>query len=249
MSKRPCAIALAASDSTILCADKFGDVYSLPLLPPKSSQEPDSRKMASVEPISSSEEPKQFVSAANDLTVHSARNRRALQNQLKQKLVKAEKTEMNSGQQLLLGHVSMLTDVAFIERDGRTYIVTADRDEHIRVSRGIPQAHIIEGYCMGHTDFVSKLCFPASVPCLLVSGGGDDDLFAWDWLSGRLLQRTNIAYHIEKAMAHATSNGPSGTDLKSTEGTESRKVVVSGLHYLHKDPVSNRGSIAVTCEG
>lgn len=228
MSKRPSAIALAASDSTIICTDKFGDVFALPLLIPESPQE------AASQTTPSSEAPKQFAPAASDLTVHSARNRKALENQMRQKAVKAEKpTEMHAGQQLLLGHVSMLTDVASVEKDGRPYIITADRDEHIRVSRGIPQSHIIEGYCLGHTDFVSKLCVPASAPGLLVSGGGDDDLFCWDWLSGELLQRENLISHIHDA----------------SSGSAEQKVVVSGLHYLSKAPGSSKGSIAVTCEG
>lgn len=50
---------------------------------------------------------------------------------------------------LLLGHVSMLTDIALVVLNGRNYIITADRDEHIRISRGIPQSHIIEGFCLG----------------------------------------------------------------------------------------------------
>ena len=32
MPKRPCAVALTPDESTLLCADKFGDIYSLPLM-------------------------------------------------------------------------------------------------------------------------------------------------------------------------------------------------------------------------
>ena len=88
--------------------------------------------------------------------------------------------------ELLLGHVSMLTDIASATVGSRSYIVTADRDEHIRVSRGIPQAHIIEGFCQGHEEFVSRLCFTKSRH--LVSGGGDAYLYVWDWLFYRLLE-------------------------------------------------------------
>lgn len=231
MAKRPCALAIAANDTLIITADKFGDVFSLPLQVPESNDE---TKPAVEVALPAPQEPKQFVSEANTLTVHSARNRRALENQLKQNLQKAEKAESNVGQTLLLGHVSMLTDIALIEREGRSYIVTADRDEHIRVSRGIPQAHIIENYCFGHTDFVSKLCFPQSAPHLMISGGGDDDLYVWEWKSGKLLQRLNVVPHVERIIG----TKPDG---------EKTKIVVSGIKHLHAG--GDFGSIAVTCEG
>ena len=228
MAKRPCAVAISADDSLIITADKFGDVFSLPLFVPEVTEE---AKPAEATPTP--EEQKKFVSEANVLTVHSARNRRALENQLKQNLLKAEKSEMNAGQTLLLGHVSMLTDIALIEREGRSYIVTADRDEHIRVSRGIPQAHVIENYCFGHTDFVSKLCFPESAPHIMISGGGDDDLYVWGWKESKLLQRENLVSHVENIIG-------------SKEG-EKTKIVVSGIKQIHAG--GDLGSIAVTCEG
>lgn len=228
MAKRPCAVAITADDSLIITADKFGDVFSLPLFVPEVTKEANP-----VEATPNPEETKKFVSEANVLTVHSARNRRALENQLKQNLLKAEKSEMNAGQTLLLGHVSMLTDIALIEREGRSYIVTADRDEHIRVSRGIPQAHIIENYCFGHTDFVSKLCFPDSAPHLMISGGGEDDLLVWEWKDSKLLQRANLVPHVENI-------------ISSKEG-EKTKIVVSGIKHIHAG--GDLGSVAVTCEG
>lgn len=229
MAKRPCAIALTASDSLIIIADKFGDVYSIPLQEPEVTE-----TEAPNAPEPATEEPKKFVSSANDKTVHSVRNRKALENQLKQNLVKTEKTESNPGQVLLLGHVSMLTDIALVERNGRNYIVTADRDEHIRVSRGIPQAHIIENYCLGHTDFVSKLCFPSSAPDILVSGGGDDDLFTWKWQTGELLGKTDLI-------------GPLNEVLGTTAGGEKTTVVVSGIKHVAAG--GDAGTIVVACEG
>lgn len=201
-----------------------------------------------VEDENLSEKPKQFVSSANDLTVHSARNRRALQNQLKQNLAKADKVEANVGQQLLLGHVSMLTDIALVEECGRNYIITADRDEHIRVSRGIPQSHIIEAYCLGHSEFVSRLCLPKSANRLLISGGGDDDLFVWDWLSGDLLQKVNISSHVELVLRGSSGEGR-GVGIGANDDSHSPKVIVSGIKHLQQEPNSNSGSVVVTCEG
>lgn len=49
----------------------------------------------------------------------------------------------------IVGHVSMLTDMTL--SDDEKYIITADRDEHVRVSR-YPNGYNIESYCMGHTE-------------------------------------------------------------------------------------------------
>lgn len=187
MSRRPSSITLAADDSTILCADKFGDVYALPLIYAPEEEIPET----SENEVAQSKE-KEWVPSATTLTVHSGRNRRTLEDQLKQKakgLVKS-KEPMRFKHDLLLGHVSMLTDIVCAKHDSRSYIITADRDEHIRISRGIPQTHIIEGFCFGHTSFVSRLCLTSSG--LLVSGGGDDDLLVWDWQNCRLVAKLPI---------------------------------------------------------
>lgn len=187
MSRRPCSINLSADDSTILCADKFGDVYSLPLLP-----SPDDELFEPATSENQESDEKTFAPSATTLTVHSGRNRKTLEEQLKQKAKPPVKSKepMRFRHQLLLGHVSMLTDIINTQVDGRSYIITADRDEHIRISRGQPQAHIIEGFCFGHEAFVSKLCITVSGQ--LVSGGGDDFLFVWDWQNYRLLERLPI---------------------------------------------------------
>lgn len=191
MPKRPCAITLTPDGSTILCGDKFGDAYALPLIP-------------SDKPIALPKTPKpamSFQPSATPLTVHSKSNLRALQQQLRQPPPK--KTEDESApafeRNLLLGHVSLMTDLVFVSlpssassKGSQDYILTADRDEHIRVSRGPPQTHIIENYCLGHSSFISKICIPQSLPELLISGGGDDYLLVWDWRAGRALQKAQL---------------------------------------------------------
>ncbi|KAI0310719.1 WD40-repeat-containing domain protein, partial [Amylostereum chailletii] len=92
--------------------------------------------------------------------------------------------ENSSGGTLILGHTSLLTSV-LLTMDER-YIVTSDRDEHIRVS-WYPQGYCIESYCLGHTKFVSAIHIPIFAPSLLLSGGGDSSLRKWDWLSGKPL--------------------------------------------------------------
>lgn len=52
--------------------------------------------------------------------------------------------------EFLLGHVSLITDIALPKDE--IVILTADRDEKIRVSR-FPLAAVIENYCLGHTQY------------------------------------------------------------------------------------------------
>ncbi|GJN68669.1 tRNA methyltransferase [Purpureocillium lilacinum] len=191
MPKRPCAIAIAP-DAQIICADKFGDVYALPLIMTERSPSSGAGRVSTSTPAKKSSEP-----AANTFTVHSQRNLEALENQRKQlELQRQKAAEKEEGPDfdltLLLGHVSMLTSLVLAESDGRRYIVTSDRDEHIRVSRYIPQAHVIEGFCLGHKEFVSEVAIPASRGDILISGGGDEELFVWDWKAGKLLSKASI---------------------------------------------------------
>jgi len=148
--------------------------------------------------------------------VHTKRNLKALENQRISLDRKARQEQASQRPQfehiLLLGHVSMLTAICVGTAPARTtsgdaaegspkvreYIITADRDEHIRVSRSMPQAHVIEGFCLGHEDFVSRLCVaPGGREELLISGGGDDYLFVWDWVRGQLLGKAGVLEHVK----------------------------------------------------
>lgn len=216
MPKRPCSIALTPDNQTILSADKFGDVYALPLLPAAADQPtpPSTSAPPTPAPLSRSSTPsgaQLFKPQATPLTVHTRRNLKALANQkISLQLNKPSTPDLplpSSTSILLLGHVSMLTAVlvATHPSTGRDYILTADRDEHIRVSRGPSQAHVIEAFCLGHEDFVSRLCVPAAQPHLLLSGGGDDDVLVWDWLDGgRLLGRASVLAPVQGVVSGAS---------------------------------------------
>lgn len=170
----------------ILCADKFGDVYGLPF---NTVAAPDPDEKA----------PKPFSPVATNLTVHTGRNLQALESQRKTaaKGIKQRET-IRIPYDLLLGHVSMLTDIAIASQTvngrKRLHIITADRDEHIRLTRPPPQSHVIVGYCLGHTQFISKICVVGDV---LVSGGGDDFLGVWDWSEGEMLCRIELRGNTE----------------------------------------------------
>ncbi|RKF65833.1 tRNA -methyltransferase non-catalytic subunit trm82 [Erysiphe neolycopersici] len=223
MPKRPCALALTDDDTfKIIIADKFGDVYSLPLLEPSHDGFSKSPVQNTVPKLS------HFTPVANELTVHSKRNKKALESQRKQKYQNSQKSQMNFSCELLLGHVSMLTDVKLAMVDGYGYIITSDRDEHIRVSRGIPQTYIIENYCLGHSEFVSRLCIPETKQSILISGGGDDDLFIWDWRRGSLLSKVGLKDHIAAVRSKLFG------EIDQNETLNSRiKVAVSEI--LHVD--------------
>lgn len=226
MSRRPSSITLTSDDSTILCADKFGDVHALPLL---QGPEDDivSTPILIEEPLDND-----FTPSATVLTVHSGRNRRTLEDQLKQKAKGPKKTKeaVAFKHELQLGHVSMLTDLAYARIHDRGYIITADRDEHIRISRGPPQAHIIENFCFGHEEFVSKLCLIPSGQ--LVSGGGDARLLVWDWEHGRLLEKLQIRDTVLRYLETRQDLVLSPTDKKSF------KTAVSGIWHVPSSNVS-----------
>ncbi|ATY59393.1 Quino amine dehydrogenase [Cordyceps militaris] len=207
MPKRPSSITVSP-DSQIIVADKFGDVYAIPLLKSTEPYVPPQNATSS-----SSGSSKPFSKpAATVLTVHSKGNRAALAAQQRQLAnpinpadhVRAEGPDFEHT--LLLGHVSMLTTLLLGEDvQRRRYVLTGDRDEHIRVSRYIPQAHVIHGYCLGHREFVGAMVIPAGRGAVLVSGGGDEDLFVWDWIHGKLLSRTSILMPAQEVTPQASS--------------------------------------------
>ena len=182
MPKRMSAIVFTPDEKNILVGDKFGDVYLLPLHPTEGWS-----------PLKVEQNEKQAAwnLSATEFTVHTKGNLEALKQQRQQKAPPPKKEGLQFECKLLLGHVSLLTDVAITEvpfgLKSRQYILTADRDEHIRVSRGISQAHVIENYCLGHREFVSKLCIVPWNSELLVAGSGEPSLKVYHWQTGELL--------------------------------------------------------------
>ena len=259
MPKRPCSVQFTTDESVILCADKFGDVYALPLFEPHSDQ-----KDGMIEQPKATEQPnkeakfKPFIPAATALTVHTKRNQQALRNQQSLTSKSSEKKSLDFSHQLLLGHVSLLTDLAYItvllagsaSPSIRSYLLTSDRDEHIRVSRGLPQAHIIEGYCLGHTEFVRKLCVPPWDRSFLVSGGGDDYLLIWKWLSCEVHQRVELK-PLVAGLGKNIRQEPRRDIEQPTGATGTGSVAVTGI-WAVQTRSNNRGNyegyIVVTCE-
>ncbi|GAA5801297.1 hypothetical protein HPULCUR_006743 [Helicostylum pulchrum] len=94
----------------------------------------------------------------------------------------------------VLGHVSMVTDMVLTPDD--KFVITSDRDEHIRVSR-YPNGYNIECFCLGHTDVVTCIRLLPWNESILVSGGGDGTIRLWDALKGTQLQTLDIKEQIE----------------------------------------------------
>lgn len=220
MPKRLCAIALTRNQRTILAGDKFGDVYALPLLP---SSNPSTLSPPKPQP----ETLKPLQPSASELTVHTKGNRDALRQQQLHKVLVSRKQEPTFEHQLILGHVSLLTDL-IVGTDplnvSREYVLTSDRDEHIRVSRGIPQAHVINNYCLGHTQFVSKICILPDLPRFLISGGGEPSIRIFDWLHGEMVAEVSLEENLKQLVENSAFSGlPESKDKRA----------ISCIHALH----------------
>ncbi|EKM50183.1 uncharacterized protein PHACADRAFT_153621 [Phanerochaete carnosa HHB-10118-sp] len=112
---------------------------------------------------------------------------------------------------LVLGHTSLLT--SFILTEDEKFVISADRDEHIRVS-WFPQGYVIERFCLGHNKFVSAVHIPKFSPSTLISGGGDPELKLWDWMSGECL---GDIFVLETVEPFITVRPPKGRANQSDE--------------------------------
>ncbi|MCJ1396478.1 tRNA (guanine-N(7)-)-methyltransferase non-catalytic subunit trm82, partial [Xylographa bjoerkii] len=259
MPKRPCSVTFTTDESMLLCADKFGDVYALPFFEPFNDKKDGTNEqpMRFDQPKEEAKS-KPFVPAATALTVHTKRNQQALKNQQNATGKTSEKKSLEFTHQLLLGHVSLLTDLAYvtvlvagsISPSTRSYLLTSDRDEHIRISRGLPQAHIIEGYCLGHTEFVSKLCVPPWDHNSLLSGGGDDYLLVWNWLSSEVQQRVELK-PLVAGLGKKIYQEPRRNIERPIIATGTGSIAVTGIWAIRTpggQEDKHKGYIIVACE-
>lgn len=153
---------------------------------------------------------KPLTPSASELTVHTKGNRDALRQQQLQKASALKKQAPTFEHCLILGHVSLLTELTVgvdASNGSHEYILTADRDEHIRVSRGIPQAHVINNYCLGHSDFVSKLYVVPEQPKFLISGGGEPSIYIYDWLHGTIVAEANLEENLKQLISNDEFSG------------------------------------------
>ena len=242
MPKRLCSIALTPDERTIIAADKFGDVYSLPLHPSADYTAPH-HSVASPNGA--------FQPSATESTVHTKGNLEALKQQREQKKVNPRKEGPDFEHKLLLGHVSLLTGVAIaaveVASRQRQFILTSDRDEHIRVSR-YPQAHIIHGYCLGFREFVSHICILPWAPHLLAAGSGEPSLRVFDWQRCQLVSEVLFDGHLQDTIRDtlADSNGERVHEKLAVSGIWPVTVDRTDKHSTSKD---DRAMMLVALEG
>lgn len=93
----------------------------------------------------------------------------------------------------ILGHVSMLLDVE-ASLDGK-YLITADRDEKIRISL-LNRPFEIENFCLGHEEFAHSVKVLQNDK--LLSSSGDGTLRLWDIKTGS--QIVKIEFNEEKCV-------------------------------------------------
>ncbi|KAJ3325853.1 hypothetical protein HDV06_002238 [Boothiomyces sp. JEL0866] len=125
---------------------------------------------------------------------------------------------------LLIGHVSILTDMSFTS-DSK-YLVTSDRDEKIRVNK-YPETFDIHQFLLGHTVFVSKVLALENSKEILISGGGDDWLGVWNYTTGKLIQKLDIVTGLELGEVK-----PTVIALKAHYQSHTLAVLLEKLNYI-----------------
>lgn len=149
-----------------------------------------------------------------------------------------------------LGHVSMLTSVALADGPSSSsgagrerYIITGDRDEHLRVSRWGPRraGHVVENFLSGSTSFVGALAVLPSSACpagspapLVLASDGGRFLRTWAYfanapspkcvaavdVSAAILPHVSVDPEREKVREAGSSGGY--TDAAGDEGKQRR---------------------------
>ena len=109
--------------------------------------------------------------------------------------------------QLMMGHLSVLLDMALVDND--RYLVTCDRDEKVRVSL-FPNTYNIHCYCLGHTDFLTRLVYVPEVK-VIISGGGDGTLKFWNLEGKNLHSLKHGVIQLQENKEEKESNANSST--------------------------------------
>ncbi|KZV81518.1 hypothetical protein EXIGLDRAFT_731165 [Exidia glandulosa HHB12029] len=131
--------------------------------------------------------------------------------------------------ELIFGHVSTLTTflLAPPAPADPKFIISADRDEHIRISH-YPLGYVIHTFCLGSTKYVTALHIPPSAPELLLSGGGEDELRLWRWHEGKLLKTIPVGEVVRPRVTvrpPVLKTKPPAAKRQKTDEVEEEKVL------------------------
>lgn len=119
------------------------------------------------------------------------------------------------------GHYSVVTELAILQplNSNMRYIASSDKDEKIRISRW-PHSYDIVCFCLGHTMYVTNVCLVQNAALgldVLVSTGGDNQLFVWNYLTGKKLFQLDLSVHVtHTALSQALRKNYGATTLSST---------------------------------
>ena len=122
--------------------------------------------------------------------------------------------DVNQRSKVLLGHTASIITGLLMAAEGKL-LVTADRDEKIRVSQ-FPQTSSIHAYCLGHSEFITCLAVSAQSP-VVFSGSGDGTVAAWNYLTGER-EASFVVSSLVKPEANESSSAANGAEEKKEEG-------------------------------
>ena len=148
----------------------------------------------------------------------------------------------------LLGHcASVLMDMT-INSDCNK-LVTADRDEKIRISN-FPQTVLIDTYCLGHSSVVTSIATISPDPSsldqkeMLLSTGWDHKILLWDMCTGSILRECNLMCSNSEGSSNSSNSSSSGGDVDD-EGEKSYDETAAGnfpIRIVTHNPSSIAGA-------
>ncbi|GAB1604974.1 tRNA (guanine-N(7)-)-methyltransferase non-catalytic subunit wdr4-like [Argonauta hians] len=115
-----------------------------------------------------------------------------------------------------MGHLSMLLDMTLACND--KYLITCDRDEKIRLSL-YPNAYNIHSYCLGHTDFVTRLMYVSGTETV-ISASSDGTIRSWN-LKGEAL--SCLSHGVQVPAKNGSTAAAMEVDGGGGDGDEEKK--------------------------
>lgn len=98
--------------------------------------------------------------------------------------------DINRDAKTLLGHTTSMIVHLTVNADS-SLLLTGDRDEKIRVS-GFPRTSLIQSYCLGHSESLTKIATSSLTPDLAVSTSLDNTIKLWSITSGTLFDSEEL---------------------------------------------------------